>query len=208
MSSLDTVTKQYMEDTRIFADAFNYFIYDGKPVIQPERLHPLDAVATATPDGESPVQKARDLLKCVIAMEDDNRAYAILGIENQSEVHYAMPVRNLLYDALTYQKQVRDIADKHRANRDSATGAEFLSGFHKEDKLTPVVTLVIYFGASQWDGPTSLHEMMKLEETDEALRQLINDYKILLIAPAQIKPEDFAKFHTNLRQVMEFIKYS
>ena len=50
--------------------------------------------------------------------------------------------------------------------------------------------------------------MMKLEETDEALRQLINDYKILLIAPAQIKPEDFAKFHTNLRQVMEFIKYS
>ncbi len=208
MSSLDTVTKQYMEDTCIFADAFNYFIYDGKPVIQPERLHPLDAVATATPDGESPVQKTRDLLKCVIAMEDDNRAYAILGIENQSEVHYAMPVRNLLYDALTYQKQVRDIADKHRANRDSATGAEFLSGFHKEDKLTPVVTLVIYFGASQWDGPTSLHEMMKLEETDEELRSMIEDYKIKLIAPAQIKPEDFEKFHTNLRHVMEFIKYS
>ena len=56
--------------------------------------------------------------------------------------------------------------------------------------LTADITLVIYFGANYWDGPTSLHEMMKLEETDEALRQLINDYKILLIAPAQIKPED------------------
>ena len=208
MGNIDIVTKHYLEDSRIFADAFNYFIYDGKPVIQPEQLRPLDAVATATPDGETPVQKTRDLLKCLVAMEDDNRAYAILGLENQSDVHYAMPVRNLLYDALTYQKQVRDIADKHRADRDSATGAEFLSGFHKEDKLTPVITLVIYFGANYWDGPTSLHEMMKLEETDEALKSMIDDYKIKLITPAQIKAEDFEKFHTNLRQVMEFIKYS
>ena len=204
MGNIDIVTKHYLEDSRIFADAFNYFIYDGKPVIQPEQLRPLDAVATATPDGETPVQKTRDLLKCLVAMEDDNRAYAILGLENQSDVHYAMPVRNLLYDALTYQKQVRDIADKHRAERDSATGAEFLSGFHKEDKLTPVITLVIYFGANYWDGPTSLHEMMKLEETDEALKSMIDDYKIKLITPAQIKAEDFEnRTITNAEQALQ-----
>ena len=81
MGNIDIVTKHYLEDSRIFADAFNYFIYDGKPVIQPEQLRPLDAVATATPDGETPVQKTRDLLKCLVAMEDDNRAYAILGLE-------------------------------------------------------------------------------------------------------------------------------
>ena len=74
--------------------------------------------------------------------------------------------------------------------------------------LTADITLVIYFGANYWDGPTSLHEMMKLEETDEALKSMIDDYKIKLITPAQIKAEDFEKFHTNLRQVMEFIKYS
>jgi len=72
MGNIDIVTKHYLEDSRIFADAFNYFIYDGKPVIQPEQLRPLDAVATATPDGETPVQKTRDLLKCLVAMEDDN----------------------------------------------------------------------------------------------------------------------------------------
>ena len=208
MGNIDIITKHYLEDSRIFADAFNYVIYDGKPVVQPDQLRPLDAVATAMPDGENPVQKTRDLLKCLVTMEDDSRAYAILGIENQSDVHYAMPVRNLLYDALTYQKQVRDIADKHRANRDAATSAEFLSGFHKEDKLIPVVTLVLYFGANQWVAPTSLHEMMKLDEMDEELKSMIDDYKIKLIAPAQIKPKDFEKFHTNLRQVMEFIKYS
>ena len=34
MGNIDIVTKHYLEDSRIFADAFNYFIYDGKPVIQ------------------------------------------------------------------------------------------------------------------------------------------------------------------------------
>ena len=74
--------------------------------------------------------------------------------------------------------------------------------------MIPVVTLVLYFGANQWVAPTSLHEMMKLDEMDEELKSMIDDYKIKLIAPAQIKPKDFEKFHTNLRQVMEFIKYS
>ena len=206
MSRIDTITKQYLEDSRIFADVFNYFIHDGKPIIRPEHLRPLDAVATATFRNEAPVQKTRDVLKCLIAMEDDNRAYAILGIENQTEIHYAMPVRNLLYDALTYDKQLRDIAMQHKADKDAATGAEYLSGFHKKDKLMPVITLVIYFGADQWDGPTSLHEMMQLE--DETLKLLVDDYRIKLITPAQLKAEDFEKFHTNLRQVLEFIKYS
>lgn len=70
----------------------------------------------------------------------------------------------------------------------------------------PVITLVIYFGADRWDGPTSLHEMMQLE--DETLKLLVDDYRIKLITPAQLKAEDFEKFHTNLRQVLEFIKYS
>ena len=48
--------------------------------------------------------------------------------------------------------------------------------------------------------------MMQLE--DETLKLLVDDYRIKLITPAQLKAEDFEKFHTNLRQVMEFIKYS
>ena len=72
MSRIDTITKQYLEDSRIFADVFNYFIHDGNPIIRPEHLRPLDAVATATFKDEAPVQKTRDVLKCLIAMEDDN----------------------------------------------------------------------------------------------------------------------------------------
>ncbi len=48
--------------------------------------------------------------------------------------------------------------------------------------------------------------MMQLE--DETLKLLVDDYRIKLITPAQLKAEDFEKFHTSLRQVLEFIKYS
>lgn len=40
-----------------------------------------------------PVQKYRDLLKSAAIMEDGEAAYVLLGIENQTEVHYAMPVK-------------------------------------------------------------------------------------------------------------------
>lgn len=42
MGKVDTATKAYMRKNNIFADAFNYLIYDGKPVVNPEQLRELD----------------------------------------------------------------------------------------------------------------------------------------------------------------------
>lgn len=58
-------------------------------------------------------QKYRDVMKSLTAMEDGNTAYLLLGIENQSESSYAMPVRNMLYDAMHYTKQVQEAARSH-----------------------------------------------------------------------------------------------
>ena len=35
------------------------------------------------------------------------------------------------------------------------TKPEFLSGFHRNDTLTPVITITVYLGAEAWDGPRS-----------------------------------------------------
>lgn len=37
---------------------------------------------------------------------DERAVYVILGVENQDKIHYAMAVKNMLYDALQYAKQV------------------------------------------------------------------------------------------------------
>lgn len=86
------------------------------------------------------------------------------------------------------------------------TGAEYLSGFLKSDKILPVITLVIHFSETEWDGAKSLHEMM--EWPDVHLKEYVQDYKIQLIDPAKIKPEEFEEFSTSLREVLEYIKYS
>ena len=41
-----------------------------------------------------------------------------------------------------------------------------------------------------------------------AIKEYVQDYKIQLIDPAKIQPEEFEKFSTSLREVLEYIKYS
>ena len=47
----DTLTKKYMERPDVFADAFNFLIYDGRQVIRPEELRDMDTTAIALPFG-------------------------------------------------------------------------------------------------------------------------------------------------------------
>ena len=212
MSKKDTVTKAFMRENTVFADAFNYLIFNGKKVIQPEQLQELDTtelvqlIAKGKNNKNESVQKYRDILKATVIMEDENADYLLLGIENQTEIHYAMPVRNMIYDALQYGNQVAAIAAQNVKEKKAPTRAEFLSGFYKADKLRPVITLVLHFGADPWDGATSLHEMMyfPLEE----MRTFIQDYKIHLIDPAALEPDELEKFSTSLREVLGCIKYS
>jgi hypothetical protein len=216
MGLADTVTKAYMKDNSVFADAFNYLIYGGEAVVDPKQLQELDTTEIALPFGsqdeegkqpEEAVQKYRDVLKSAIIKQDDEAAYILLGIENQTDIHYAMPVRNIIYDALQYGKQVADIAAKHRASDGDSKGhGEYLSGFYKEDKITPVITLVLHFGANEWDGPLSLHEMMAVKNKN--LLNFVQDYQIHLIDPAKLSAEDLERFSSSLREVIGYIKYS
>lgn len=214
MGVADNETKAYMRENEIFADAFNFFLYDGAQKIQPGLLRELDTTEliqlpeTDEKQLSEVIQKYRDVLKSVVLMQDEKASYLLLGIENQTDVHYAMPVRNMLYDAMQYQKQISELAADRREHRAELkmTGAEYLSGILKTDKLLPVITLVIHFSAAEWDGAKSLHEM--IEWPDAHLKEYVQDYKIQIIDPAQIKPEEFKKFSTSLREVLEYIKYS
>ncbi len=213
MGVKDTVTTKYMRQIEIFADIFNFYIYDGKQVIDPASLEELDTRELGVPYGgekgaRQPVQKNRDIMKSVIGMADQRTAYLLLAIENQSNIHYAMPVKNMVYDALQYAEQVESAAASHRKSGDyrNVAGDEYLSGFLKRDRLLPVVTLVVYFDSKEWDGPLSIHEMF--QDQDKKILALVPDYKINLVSPAAIRDDDFDKFHTSLKEVLSFIKYA
>ena len=162
MAEADVYTKNYISQNNVFADVFNFFIYGGDQVIKAESLsdESVEEEAIVLADGEKTetAQRYRDVLKSCVVKRGEDASYVLLGIENQSHVHYAMPVRAMLYDALQYDKQVKRIATKHRQDKDKLKAEEFLSGFTKEDRLTPVITLVVYFGCQRWDAPHSLHQ--------------------------------------------------
>jgi hypothetical protein len=207
MGKQNTIAKDYMSVPEHFADCFNYYLFDGEQIIKPANLKPLDPTEiTIIPEdsADETVEKIRDLLKQCIVMQDNKATYLLLGIENQSDIHYALPVKNMNYDALNYGKQVSDIAKEHRKNKDIKNSGEFLSGFTKEDKLKPIITLTIYFGAETWDGPRSLKEMF--EEIDDSIMKFVEDYKVHLIVPNEI--QDFNKFVTDFGKVMKYIAVS
>lgn len=190
-----------------FADCFNHYLYGGEQVIKPEQLTPCESTElTVIPkdDTVETTEKYRDVLKKCIVMQDDKATYLLLGIENQSDIHYALPVKNMNYDALNYAKQVSDIAREHRKKKDIKDSGEYLSGFTKEDKLKPIIGLTVYFGAKKWDGPRSLKEMF--EEIDESIMQYVEDYKVHLLVPNEI--QDFEKFSTDFGKVMKYIAVS
>ena len=208
MGAKDTKAKEFLSDNFRFADLCNFYLFQGEPVIQAENLVEQDTTELLSVFGmqekEIQVQKWRDILKRVVIKRTDECTYAIIGIENQSEIHYAMPVRNMIYDALNYGKQINEAGKKKKDGKDYKNQAEFLSQFGREDRLTPVITLTLYWGAEKWDGPRSIHEMLLPMEHD--MMKYVADYKLNLIVPSEIN--DFNKFRSSLGAVLAVIKAS
>lgn len=175
MGMADAVNKQYMKENTVFADAFNFLLYNGENVIQPQTLRELDTAEVVIPftvddkgkKQAQAVQKYRDILKMTTVMTDDKAAYVLFGVEAQTDIHYAMPVRNVIYDALQYGRQVTEVSKRNRKN----------------------------------SGQT-------MAVTDKGLLQHIPDYRIKLIDPAGTDSDEMDKFHTSLREVLSYIKYS
>ena len=112
MGVADIVTAEYMSDNAVFADAFNFLMFNGEKIVNPESLQAIDTKEITLPfnlndedETLEPVQKYRDVLKSTVMRYNDDAAYVLLGIENQTHVHYAMPVRNMIYDSLQFGKQ-------------------------------------------------------------------------------------------------------
>jgi hypothetical protein len=213
MGIKDMTTSEYLRQNHIFADAFNFYIYGGRSVIDPASLHELDTREIVIPSdsengSDEPIQRFRDSMKYMSAMSDGQGAYVVFAVESQSYIDYAMPARTILYDAMQYSKQVKEIATKHKLDGSykKASSDEFTSGFYKGDTLLPVITLVIYFADKEWDGPMSLRDMF--QNTNDRLLSFVQDYKINLIAPTQIRDDEFDLFHSSLKEVLLFIKYA
>ncbi|MBR4513560.1 MAG: transposase [Lachnospiraceae bacterium] len=211
MGKSDIQSKDLLQWNEYFADTVNYMLFDGNQVVIPEELKELDTTELTIVDDvvkESVfIQKYRDVLKRAIIRVDKKAIYAIVGIEGQTDIHYALPVKESLYDAIRYAKQVEKASAslKKESEGEKISGAEFLSGFRKNDKILPIITITVYFGTKEWDGPLSLHKMFD-EAIDENVLSLIPDYKVHLLEPTKIT--DWSRFKSDIGILYQLISVS
>jgi len=203
--------KKFLSDDERYADVINGIGCKGEQIVSKDDLHEMDTqiglsrsqnfVRRLTQSRKGNVRIRDCLRKVAFGMN-----FAIIGIENQETMDYSISLRNMLYDADSYEKQAAIIRKDVRKNRKGLSVGEYLYGFRKSDRLLPTVTFILYSGSKAWDGPKTLHEILDFADIPIALKEMVSDYKINLIEIRKL--EDTSVFKTDVRQVFDFIRCS
>lgn len=206
MGKADVAVRQWLSDKERFADLFNGTVFQGEEVVLAEDLEEQKGesslIVTDKNKNEKAVQKYRD----IVMRWNGKLNLAVLAVETQDKIHYAMPVRNMVYDGLDYAEQVRKVQKDHKGKY--TISEEFLSGFNKEDQIYPVITLVFYYDTKEWDAAKDLYDMMGLEDEIKKhplLKQYIPNYHINLVEAGRI--ESGKRFRTDLHEVLGMLRY-
>lgn len=186
----DTILKNFWKNNERFADLFNAALFDGEPVLKAEDLSEVDTDVSSLLKFNShaeTVQKVLDVVKKIAYGVD----FVIWGLESQQKIHYAMPLRHMIGDAFSYLKEYNEIAKGNRKDKNFSSSDEFLSNFKKTDRLHPMITLCVYYGDTDWDGPLCLTDML---EIPDKIKPLVSDYKMNLV---ELKKSNDMKFHND-----------
>ena len=187
MADKDIQERRLFEIDYYFINIFNYYFYKGRKVITSVKEIDTKNVVNI-PENKT---RERDVFKEAIIKTSDKNTLVLLGIENQTKVDPKMLIRNMLYDAFSYQNQTINI------ERSKNNG---------KIKLKPVITLVIYYSDKEWTGPRDLYSMF--DSFDESLKEYVPNYKLNIIEPCKMTEEDFEKLDYNLAGMFELIKNS
>ncbi len=206
MGQPDLSTNSLISHPDVFADIINAFVYEGKQVLAKEHLKPFYTNAGAAKEEGALKGLYRD-----VCMEDlrGGVRYVIWGIENQYVDDYTTPFKVMGYDFTAYDRQIEEFTAQNKTNETNA----YVNGLLPEQKLKPVITIVLYYGTK--GIPDNICAMIDMLE-DDAVRRYVQNYKLnmvnlreLTIAQAQRFQSDFgyiAKFLTKSYNKKEYIE--
>lgn len=179
MGTKDTTQKRLEDFEDIFADISNLLLYDGEDVIKENELETVTAKDTYTVEHQIH-EVERDVAK---RWRHHSLHISLIGLENQTDPDYKMPLRVICYDGASYRAQLNAEDPK---------------------KTYPVITLVLYMGTEKhWTAPKQLTDCFKY---DERLSKFISNYKINVVELAWLSDEQIMKFKTEFRNFVELLR--
>ena len=206
MGKGNAAVREWMSNPVRFSDLYNGIVFRGKQVVLPEELESAEGETDILlEDKEQKVQEIHRYRDIVMRWKK-GALLVLLACENQEKVHYAMTVRNMLYDSLSYVGQIQQLwKEREKEEKQKMTAPEFLSKWKKDDRLVPVITLVFYYDTEQWDGSTDLHGMLQWGEgNQELLREYVPNYRINLVDAGNL--EHLERFQSDLQEILGMLK--
>lgn len=187
MAEKDIVEKTLEAYNDVFADIVNVLLFNGKDKIKEEELEPAAARSVYKADRKLREQE-RDTAKY---WRNHNIRISLFGLENETQQESDMPLRVFGYDGASYRDQifyVKGEDGKYRKN----TNPRY-----------PVTTLVLYFGTTPWNKPTTIYECVA-DNLDEDMKPFVTNLKINLFEIAFLSDEQAAMFKSNFRIVVDY----
>lgn len=196
MGKKDLWQSDYFDDKRRFADRFNGALFKGEQIMNAEELEEVDSKLVHHEKSGEVVNVIRDKV-----YRWKGQAVSICVLENQSYVDYRMIFRVMLEEAVSYIKQQKRVYKKWKESGYRFDKNEFLSQMRKEEKYTPIITLILYLGTEQeWDGAKSLYEILEIAEE---LKPFVTNHRLNLFDYHEY--EDFSFFKTENRIIFELL---
>ena len=198
----------FFSDNERYADIINGIGCDGVPFVKGKDLQEQDTKVRFSIFRKYGRREKRKKTFCrdLLRKTPFGVNFAIIGIENQEEIDYALPLRVLCYDAGEYEKQAVRIRKEVREKSRGMSAGEYLYGFRKESRLFPTITFVLYYGEKEWDGGKDLHSLLDFTGIPEGLREKISNYQIHVVEVRKLV--DTSRFKTDVKQVFDFIRFS
>lgn len=132
----------------------------------------------------------------------------LLGLENQQKVNLIYPWRLMEMDCLAYGREIEEIQERNTLEK-ARYGKEddFLYRYRKENRLRPIMNLMLYWGKEEWERPLALREMTEdVSMLPERLRRMAGDYPVCMIPMRQIPERELRKMNSDLKYVLGLVK--
>ena len=201
MGKADVYESDYLEKEEIFADLVNGVLYQGRQVVKPQELREQDTELRSI-SGNHVKKTIRDKVRLW-----KGTIFAVFAVENQTKVDYHMVLRTMLSESMAYDRQWKKLRNQRISEKEKLAPDEFISGMRKRDKLIPVITIVIYYGTDKpWDGARTLYELLDTEGMEDHIIPYISNHQLNIFDFHDY--DDFGQFHSELRFVFEFLRYS
>jgi len=194
------VEQKLLEYPDVFADVCNAYCFGGEAVLREDGLEPMTASAFTRDADDEMRGRLRDVRKkCYV---DGREHPMICQIENQTDIDNTMPVRMLGYEYAAYEEQIDRYQDENKKNKRDAGSRRIFS----DQKLTPVMTLVLNYGDRRWKRPLGLHDMMKWpEKLPEEVKRRVVDYPLHVVDVAYPTKEERMRLKSDFRIVAEYL---